>query len=106
MGALLGVETGPGLIITGAIGALVGGVLGYMGADWFADWIDDNSVKELRTDVNYIRNMENRGIKLTVGRNESQYDFVIRALKRIAQIAQQELPPMHAPQRAFDSHFP
>jgi hypothetical protein len=39
VGALFGIETGPGAIITGAIGALVFGAAGYLGADWVADRI-------------------------------------------------------------------
>ena len=33
-GAAFGIETGPGAIITGAIGGFIGGVAGFMGADW------------------------------------------------------------------------
>jgi LysM domain len=43
MGFLVGIETGPGAILAGAGGALVGGFLGYWGLDWFvADSIDEN----------------------------------------------------------------
>ena len=42
MGVAVGVETGPGAIITGAVGALVGGFAGYFGADWIADFISEN----------------------------------------------------------------
>ena len=38
-GALLGVGTGSGLFVTGGI---VGGVAGYYGADWLADYIYEN----------------------------------------------------------------
>jgi hypothetical protein len=41
-GALLGVETGPGAIATGAVGGLIGGVAGYYGFDWIADHISPN----------------------------------------------------------------
>lgn len=41
-GALVGIETGPGALITGAVGAVVGGVAGYWGFDWIADHIDSN----------------------------------------------------------------
>lgn len=41
-GALVGIETGPGAIATGAIGAAAGGLAGYFGADWIADHIDEN----------------------------------------------------------------
>jgi hypothetical protein len=41
-GAALGVETGPGAILTCGIGAIFGGIGGYYGADWIADFIDKN----------------------------------------------------------------
>lgn len=41
-GVAVGIETGPGAIATGAIGALVGGFAGYYGFDWIADHIDEN----------------------------------------------------------------
>jgi hypothetical protein len=41
-GALFGVETGPGLFATGAVGALIFGAAGYFGADWVADHISPN----------------------------------------------------------------
>ncbi|SEK02374.1 LysM peptidoglycan-binding domain-containing protein [Achromobacter sp. NFACC18-2] len=41
-GAALGIETGPGLIVTGALGALIFGAAGYFGADWLADHISPN----------------------------------------------------------------
>lgn len=41
-GALFGIETGPGAIATGAIGAIVFGAAGYFGADWIADHISPN----------------------------------------------------------------
>ncbi|NNB90851.1 glycine zipper family protein [Corallococcus exiguus] len=41
-GAALGVETGPGAILTGFAGALIVGTAGYFGADWVADFIDEN----------------------------------------------------------------
>lgn len=41
-GAAVGIETGPGAILSGAAGALLGGIAGYMGFDWVADMIDSN----------------------------------------------------------------
>jgi hypothetical protein len=41
-GALFGVETGPGAILTGIIGAGIGGYLGYQGSDVIADMIHKN----------------------------------------------------------------
>lgn len=41
-GAAVGIETGPGAVVTGAVGALIFGTAGYFGADWIADWIDEN----------------------------------------------------------------
>lgn len=41
-GALFGIETGPGAIITGVVGAIVFGAAGYFGADWVADMISPN----------------------------------------------------------------
>jgi hypothetical protein len=41
-GALFGIETGPGAIVTGAIGAIVFGAAGFFGADWIADHISPN----------------------------------------------------------------
>lgn len=41
-GAAVGIETGPGALVSGAAGALVGGFAGYMGFDWIADQIDAN----------------------------------------------------------------
>ena len=41
-GALLGIETGPGLFVTGAIGSIIFGAGGYFGADWVADNISPN----------------------------------------------------------------
>ena len=42
LGALFGIETGPGAIVTGGIGAVVFGAAGYFGADWVADHISPN----------------------------------------------------------------
>jgi hypothetical protein len=42
IGGTLGIETGPGAILTGAAGALIFGTAGYFGADWIADFIDSN----------------------------------------------------------------
>lgn len=41
-GALVGIETGPGAVVTAAAGSVVGGVAGYFGFDWIADHIDPN----------------------------------------------------------------
>jgi hypothetical protein len=41
-GGVMGLETGPGAIVTGVIGGIVFGVAGYFGADWVADYIDEN----------------------------------------------------------------
>lgn len=38
-GAALGIETGPGALISGLIGGIVVGAAGYFGADWVADHI-------------------------------------------------------------------
>ncbi len=39
-GALLGIETGPFALATGAVGGLIGGVAGYFGFNWIAQYID------------------------------------------------------------------
>jgi RHS repeat-associated protein len=41
-GTAIGIESGPGALITGAIGAIIGGGLGYFGADCVADRIHKN----------------------------------------------------------------
>jgi len=41
-GAALGIETGPGALLTGLVGGIVFGAAGYYGADWVADFIDEN----------------------------------------------------------------
>jgi len=38
VGAAVGIETGPGAILTGAVGAMIFGTAGYLGADWVANW--------------------------------------------------------------------
>jgi hypothetical protein len=38
-GAALGIETGPGAILTAAGGAIIGGVLGGIGGALGADWV-------------------------------------------------------------------
>jgi murein DD-endopeptidase MepM/ murein hydrolase activator NlpD len=88
VGATFGIVTGPGAIVTGAIGAMVFGAIGYFAADWVADWIDDNSVKELEKDVNYVENMRWRSVLVTVEKNESQYDVRRKALIQAALEAQ------------------
>lgn len=100
VGAALGVETGPGLFITGAIGAIIVGAAGYYGADWVADWIDDNSVQELRKDVNRVESIKDRTVTLTVGTTENQYEFRRRALVAAALEAQRESL------RMFDNGLP
>ena len=42
VGALFGIETGPGALVTGAVGAVIFGAAGYFGADWVADHISPN----------------------------------------------------------------
>lgn len=42
IGGLAGVESGPGVVLTAIGGGLIGGVAGYFGADWIADWIYEN----------------------------------------------------------------
>jgi hypothetical protein len=41
-GAAVGIETGPGAIVTGLIGAVFGGAAGYFAFDWAADHLDRN----------------------------------------------------------------
>jgi hypothetical protein len=41
-GALIGIETGPGAVLTCGAGAILVGAAGYFGADWVADHIDTN----------------------------------------------------------------
>lgn len=41
-GAAVGIESGPGAVITGLIGDIFFGTAGYLGADWVADYIDEN----------------------------------------------------------------
>lgn len=41
-GAAVGIETGPGVVLTGLVGGIVFGAAGYFGADWVADYIDEN----------------------------------------------------------------
>ncbi len=38
-GAAVGIELGPGAILTGAIGGLIGGAVGYFGSNWIAEYI-------------------------------------------------------------------
>jgi hypothetical protein len=42
VGALAGVETGPGMVLTAIGGGFVGGMAGYFGADWIADFVYEN----------------------------------------------------------------
>jgi hypothetical protein len=42
IGAAFGIETGPGAILTGAVGAVIFGGLGYFGFDLVADQISPN----------------------------------------------------------------
>lgn len=39
---MAGVETGPGVVLTAIGGGLVGGVAGYFGGNWIADWLFDD----------------------------------------------------------------
>ena len=39
VGAALGIETGPGAVISGLVGGIIVGTAGYFGADWVADHI-------------------------------------------------------------------
>lgn len=41
-GAAVGIETGPGAFLTGLVGGIIFGSAGYYGADWVADYIDEN----------------------------------------------------------------
>lgn len=41
-GAAVGIETGPGAFLTGLVGGIIFGAAGYYGADWVADYIDEN----------------------------------------------------------------
>lgn len=41
-GATVGIESGPGAILTGLVGGIIFGTAGYFGADWVADFIDEN----------------------------------------------------------------
>lgn len=41
-GAAVGIETGPGAVLTGLVGGIIFGTAGYFGADWVADYIDEN----------------------------------------------------------------
>ncbi len=45
-GALFGIETGPGAVLTAAAGGLIFGVAGYLGANWIADYIHNPDEKE------------------------------------------------------------
>jgi uncharacterized membrane protein YdjX (TVP38/TMEM64 family) len=38
-GVAVGIETGPGAIITGAVSSVIFGAAGYLGADWIADFV-------------------------------------------------------------------
>lgn len=42
IGVTLGIETGPGAVITGLVGGIIFGAAGYFGADWVADFIYEN----------------------------------------------------------------
>ncbi|MCU0650221.1 MAG: LysM peptidoglycan-binding domain-containing protein [Gemmatimonadaceae bacterium] len=41
-GALFGISTGPGALVTASLGSLIGGVTGYLGFDWMADHLDQH----------------------------------------------------------------
>lgn len=38
-GAAVGIESGPGALVTGAVGALIFGIAGFFSADWLSDWL-------------------------------------------------------------------
>ena len=40
-GALVGIETGPGAVLTSTAGGLFFGISGYLGANWIADYIEN-----------------------------------------------------------------
>lgn len=83
IGAIFGIELTPvGMVVTGAIGAIFFGALGYFIGDVAAGWIDppEETVTELRKDVNRVESMRGRAIEITVERNETQYEFGRRAL--------------------------
>ena len=40
-GALAGIETGPGVVVTGGIGAVVGGFIGLFASNWLARKIEN-----------------------------------------------------------------
>ncbi len=41
LGGLVGIETGPGAVLTAAAGGVLFGAAGYFGASWFAEYIDE-----------------------------------------------------------------
>lgn len=86
VGALFGIETGPGAVVTGAIGAIVFGAIGYFAADHLAGWIDppEEMTTELRKDIRATDNFAEKGITVTVDQNETQYMFCRRALMQAA----------------------
>lgn len=86
LGAAFGIEFGPGVIVTGAIGAIVFGAIGYWRGDVIAGWIDppEETVTGLRKDVRATDSFAENGITLTVGTEESQYMFCRRALVQAA----------------------
>ena len=89
IGILLTSETGPGAIIGGAVGAIIFGGIGYWRGDVLAGWIEsEETTTELRKDVRSTDSMKTKGIKLIVGRDETQYDFCRRALLQAALLAQ------------------
>lgn len=87
-GAALGVETGPGLILTGAVGAIIFGAAGYFGADFIADWIEQDTINELREDnPSNFGNGRGGAVTMVVNQGETQYLFSRRALIHAAALA-------------------
>lgn len=112
IGAIFGIELTPvGMVVTGAIGAIFFGALGYFIGDVAAGWIDppEETVTELRKDVNRVESMRGRAIEITVERNETQYEFGRRALIWAASDAQREsfkTVDQRLPWRFADKFYP
>ena len=67
---------------------IIFGAAGYFGADFIADWIEEETVNELRE--NNPSNFGNGGggaVRLTVNQGETQYSFSRRALIHAATLA-------------------
>lgn len=87
-----GISTGPGAVLFAAGGAIVFGAIGYWRGDIIAGWIDppENTLKELRRDVNYAEGLKYRDITIPVGATDSQYTFRNNALRAAAREVQKE----------------